>query len=61
MPLIENHTVLDDRTVLEDKTKLSEDTMKQIFGKINGKRPKLKIQTNGIVIEGLVDTGVDII
>ena len=37
-------------------------TIKQVFWQtsIDNKRPKLKIQINGIVIEGLLDAGTDI-
>ena len=62
MPIVRNHTALDNRTAIEERTKNSGETIKQVFWQtsINEQRPKLKIWINDIVIKGLVDTGVDV-
>lgn len=62
MPVVKNHTALDNKTVSFDKTKFSGENIKQVFWKtsINDLRPKLKIQASGIEIEGLGDTGKDV-
>ena len=65
MPVIKNSialNVIKERTDSVDKTKYSGETRKQVFWQIaiSDQRPKLKIQINGIEIEGLVDIGTDI-
>lgn len=56
MPIVKNHTALDNRTATEDRTKNSGETVKQIFWQTSTyeQTPKLKIQINNVVIEGLV-------
>lgn len=51
--------MIKDRTASIEKTKNSGETIKQVFWQtsINNQRPKLKILINGIVIEGLLNTG----
>ena len=63
MPIVRSHTALDNSTSIEGRTKSSTEIIKQIFWQtyINEQRPKLKIWTNDIAIEGLVDTVVDVI
>ena len=62
MPIVRNHTALDDRTAIEERTKNSGETIKQVFWQIfiNEQRPKLKIWINDIVIEVLVVIGADV-
>lgn len=62
MPAVKIHTALECRTVSAGKTKFSGETMKQVFWQtsIHYQRLKLKIWINGIVIDGLLDTGVDV-
>ena len=62
MPILRNHTTLDNRTAIEERTINSGETIKQVFWQtsINEQRPKLKIRINVIVTEGLVDTGMDV-
>lgn len=60
MPVMENHTALDDRIALENKTKFSGETIKQIYWQmsINDQKPNLKIKMLCIEIMGLLDTDV---
>ena len=62
MPIVRNHTAMKNRTAIEERTKTSGETIKWLFwqASINEQRPKLKIQINGVVIEDLVETGVDV-
>lgn len=54
--------MLDDRIVLEDEPKIPGGTRTCILWQtsINDQRPKLKVQKNNIIIEGLLDTGEDV-
>ena len=60
MPIVRNHSAVDNSTAIEEK-KLGE-TIKWVFWQtsVNDQRPKLKIQKNDMVIKGLLDTGVDV-
>lgn len=53
MPVVKNHTAVDDRTDSADKTIFSGVIIKQVFWQtcINDQRPKLKLKINGIEIE----------
>ena len=61
-PSVKDHTVLDDGINMEDKSKIPIGNRKHIFWQtsINDQRPKLRVCINGIFIEGLLDTGVDV-
>ena len=60
--IVRNYTALDNRTSIKERTKNSGETIKQLFWQtsINDQRPKLKMQINDIIIEGLVDTDADV-
>ena len=47
---------------MEDESKIPVGNRKHIFWQtsINDQRPKLRVCINGIVIVGLIDTGVDV-
>ena len=47
---------------MEDKSKISKGNRKHIFWQtsINDQRPKLRVYVNDIVIEGLLQTGVNV-
>ena len=62
LPIVKNHTSLDDRTTSFDKTKFAGETIKQVFWQtsINDQRLKLKTQINGKETESLVDIGEDV-
>ena len=47
---------------MEDKSKIPIGHRKHIFWQtsMNDQRPKLRVRINGIVIVGLIDTGVDV-
>ena len=51
-----------DRIDLEDESKTPVGDRKFIFWQtsMNDQRPKLRVCLNGIVIEGLLDTGMDV-
>ena len=59
LPVIKNHTVLDDGINMEDETKIPIENRKHIFWQtfINDQRPKLRMHINEIVIEGLLNMG----
>lgn len=62
MPIVRKHTVLYYRTVIEERTKTLGECIKWVFGQTstNEEKQKLKVQIN-YVIQGLVDTGTDIL
>ena len=53
---------MNDGLNVEDESKTSVGYRKHIFWQtsINDERPKLRVCINGILIEGLLDTGVDV-
>ena len=62
MPTIKNHISLDDGIDMEDESNTAVGNMKHIFWQtsISDQRPKLRVCINGIVIEGLINMGVDV-
>lgn len=62
MPNVKTDTAMDDKTALIAGSQFTKNTIKQIFWQtsINEQRPKLRIRINGLVLEGLVDTGADV-
>ncbi|KAL6040906.1 hypothetical protein STEG23_037882 [Scotinomys teguina] len=62
MPNVKNEPALDNRKAKTDESKIPKNTIKRIFWQtsINEQRPKLRIRINGLVLEGLVDTGADV-
>ncbi|KAL6068070.1 hypothetical protein STEG23_001423 [Scotinomys teguina] len=62
MPNVKNDPALDNRKAKTDESEIPKNTIKRIFWQtsINEQRPKLRIRINGLVLEGLVDTGADV-
>lgn len=62
MSIVRNYTALNNRIAIEERTKTLGECIKWIFGQTstNEEKQKLKVQIN-YVIQGLVDTGTDIL
>ena len=60
MPLVRNHTALNNRMTIKERRKDSEEIIKQVFWQTstNEQRQKFKIQINDVVIEDLVNIDV---
>ena len=59
---VKNNTCLNDGINVEDESKNPVEQRKHIFWQtsMNDHRPKLRVYINGIIIEGLLDTSVEV-